>query len=155
MVNFVTEKVWGGHFSLLYSNDCYHSTEKIIVLHVLTFSLQLGKYFSNHLRPLNCAMNSGIGVGGGGGVGLLGGGVGTLMKPGTGDRPAAGTSLGAAGGLGAMYFITGFLGLNEMPLGLGAGLVAGAVDIMSDLSSPIDGGPLLDGRTTSALSGSD
>ena len=39
----------------------------------LTFSLQFGKYLSNHSVPTNCLINPGSGEGGGGGVGDRGG----------------------------------------------------------------------------------
>ncbi len=53
---------------------------------VCTLALALGKSLSNHVCPMNCAMYSGRGVGGGGGVGggvgLLGGGGGVGVRGG-------------------------------------------------------------------------
>lgn len=49
-----------------------------------TFELAPGNSWSNHCWPMNCAMYSGRGVGGGEGVGVRGGGVGVFGGDGDG-----------------------------------------------------------------------
>lgn len=72
------------------------SDHLFIIVGELTFALQLGKYLSNHSRPLNCVMKSGRGLRGlGGGEGDFGGGgVGSLGVDGA--RIISGLGLGGA-----------------------------------------------------------
>lgn len=89
----------------------------------LTFSLQLGKYLSNHSRPINCEINSGKGVAG------LGGMSERAMRRGCFGTVLGDSFLGGVVGVfwrGVSFPIALALGLSCL-FGLGSASIGGAV----------------------------